>query len=139
MHSAMGHARRPGPFQALVAAPGVVDVLGSVVAGATAGIALLAAGSGTAAVIIVGAVVFCCSLASFALLGVRTIESGRGSLVIRFPSSLPPALSPSKRCNSPETSGRRGSIETGPCAHDRLERRTIVRRVELGPGTFREE
>ena len=87
MLSAMGHPNRPKPFQGLVAVPGVVAVLDSVVAGATAGIALLSAGAGTAAVLIVGAFVFCCSLGGFALLGIRTIEAGRRSLVVRFPSS----------------------------------------------------
>jgi len=87
MLTALDHPNRPKPFQGLVAAPGVVAVLDSVVAGATAGIALLAAGAGTAAVLTVGAFVFCCSLAGFARLAIHTIEAGRRSLVIRFPSS----------------------------------------------------
>ena len=87
MITALGHPNRPKPFQGLVAAPGVVAVLDSVVAGATAGIALLAAGAGTATVLTVGAFVFCCSLAGFARLAIHTIEAVRRSLVIRFPSS----------------------------------------------------
>ena len=85
--SAMGRANRPKPVQALVAVPGLVAVLDSVVAGAAAGIALLAAGAGTAGVLVAGAFVFCCSLAGFALLGIRTIAAGRRSLVVRFPAS----------------------------------------------------
>jgi len=87
MLSAMGHANRPKPFQGFVAVPGVVAVLDSVVAGATAGIALLTAGGGTAPVLVAGTVVFCCSLAGFALLAIRTIAAGRRTLVVRFPSS----------------------------------------------------
>ena len=86
MLSAMGHFRPPTPFQGFVAAPGIVAVLDSVVAGATAGIALLAAGAGAPAVLGVGALAFCCSLAGFALLAFRTIEAGRRSLIVRFPS-----------------------------------------------------
>jgi hypothetical protein len=57
------------------------------VTGASDDEALLAAGAGTAAVLTVGAFVFCCSLAGFARLAIHTIEAGRRSLVIRFPSS----------------------------------------------------
>jgi len=87
MLSSMGHPNRPKPLQGLVAVPGVVAVLDSVVAGATAGVAMLASGADTAAVLIVGAIVFGCSLAGFAALGMRAIEAGRRSLTIRFPSS----------------------------------------------------
>ena len=87
MLSAMGHPNPPDAIQGFVAVPGVIAVLDSVVAGATAGIALLAAGAGTAAVLVVGAVAFCVSLAAFALYAARSIGAGRRARVVRFPSA----------------------------------------------------
>ena len=55
--SSIARSRPPGPFQAFVAIPGVVAVLDSVVAGAVAGIAVLALDAGTVASITAGAFV----------------------------------------------------------------------------------
>jgi hypothetical protein len=80
-------ARRP--FQAFVATPGLVAVLDSVVAGATAGIAALGLDLGTGAVIAIGAAMFAITLAAFVAYGISTIRAYQRRLVARFPS--PPA------------------------------------------------
>jgi hypothetical protein len=76
-------------FQALVAAPGLVAVLDSVVAGATAGIAALGLDLGTGASIGIGSATFVITLAAFAAYGIRTIRGYRRDLDVRFPT--PPA------------------------------------------------
>ena len=74
------------PFQAFVAAPGLIAVLDSVVAGATAGIAALGVDLGTAGSIGAGVVAFSISLAAFIAFGVRSIHGYRRDLDVRFPS-----------------------------------------------------
>ena len=74
------------PFQAFVAAPGLIAVLDSVVAGATAGIAVLGVDLGTAASIGAGVAAFSISLAAFIAFGVRSIHGYRRDMVVRFPS-----------------------------------------------------
>jgi hypothetical protein len=77
------------PFQAFVASPGVVAVLNSVVAGATAGIAGLGLELGTAASIASGAVAFAIALGTFVIYGIRNVAAFNRELVVRFPT--PPA------------------------------------------------
>jgi len=72
--------------QAFVAIPGVIAVLDAVVAGATAGIAMIGLDVGTAATIVLGIVVFAVTLLGFAAWGVRSIGHYRKTLVVRFPS-----------------------------------------------------
>jgi hypothetical protein len=74
------------PFQAVVAAPGLVAVLDSVVAGATVGIAALGLDLGTGAAIGLGAALFLVALAGFVAFGLRTIRGYRRDLDVRFPS-----------------------------------------------------
>jgi hypothetical protein len=77
------------PFQAFVAAPGLVAVLDSVVAGATAGIAALGLELGAGASIAIGAAAFAIALGIFVVYGLRTVAGYRRDLVVRFPT--PPA------------------------------------------------
>lgn len=77
---------RVTPLQGFVAIPGVVAVLNSVVAGAVAGIAGLGLEVGTGAALVLGAVAFVISLASFVGLGIRAIAAYRRNLVVRFPT-----------------------------------------------------
>jgi hypothetical protein len=74
------------PFQALVAAPGLIAVLDAVVAGAAAGIAALGLDLGIAGSLAVGSVVFVLTLAGFVAFGIWTIHAYRRDLVVRFPS-----------------------------------------------------
>ncbi len=73
-------------LQAFVAAPGVVAVLDSVVAGATAGIACIGVDLGLAASIIVGAACFLGSLAFFAAWARRRIGGFLSGMEPLFPS-----------------------------------------------------
>lgn len=73
-------------FQRFVAAPGVVAVLDSVVAGAIAGIAGLAADAGTALTLGLGAAAFVVSFAAFAAVAARSIAASRRMILVRFPS-----------------------------------------------------
>ncbi|MGH3077970.1 MAG: hypothetical protein ACRDPZ_07270 [Gaiellaceae bacterium] len=81
---AMG--RRPPPTQAFVAAPGVVAVVDSVVAGAVAGIAGIGLGLGTGGALALGAVLFLLSMAFFAVFAKRSIETHRRELEPLFPT-----------------------------------------------------
>jgi len=72
--------------QAFVAIPGVIAVLDGVVAGATAGIALIGLDVGTAATIALGIVVFLVTVGAFVAWGVRSIAHYRTQATIRFPS-----------------------------------------------------
>ena len=72
--------------QAFVAIPGVVAVLDAVVAGATAGIAMIGLDVGTAATIALGAAVFAVTLFGFAAWGVRSVGRYRNQITARFPS-----------------------------------------------------
>jgi hypothetical protein len=74
------------PFQAFVAAPGLIAVLDAVVAGATAGIAALGLDSGIAGALAAGAAAFVVALAGFVAFGLWTIRAYRRDLVVRFPS-----------------------------------------------------
>lgn len=80
-------ARRP--FQAFVATPGLIAVLDSVVAGATAGIAGLGLDLGTGVVIGIGAAVFAITLAAFVAYGISSIRDYQRSLAVRFPTPPP--------------------------------------------------
>jgi hypothetical protein len=73
-------------FQGFVAAPGVVAVLDSVVAGAIVGIAGLASGAGTGAALGLGGGAFVLCLVGFAVVARRSIAASRRSIVVRFPS-----------------------------------------------------
>ena len=86
MLSSIARTRMPGRFQALVAIPGVVAVLDSVVAGAVFGIGALALDAGTATSIVIGAAAFVLSIAGFIGFGARAIAAYRRSLVARFPT-----------------------------------------------------
>jgi hypothetical protein len=74
------------PFQAFVAAPGLIAVLDSVVAGATAGIAGLGLDLGTALSLAIGTAAFAIVLAAFVAYGIRTIHGYRRDLEVRFPT-----------------------------------------------------
>jgi hypothetical protein len=78
--------RRPPPTQAFVAAPGVVAVVDSVVAGAVAGIAGIGLGLGTGGALVLGAVLFLLSMAFFAVFAKRSIETHRRELDPLFPT-----------------------------------------------------
>ena len=73
--------------QAFVAIPGVIAVLDAVVAGATAGIAMIGLDVGTAATIVLGIVVFVVTLLGFAAWGVRSIGHYRQTMDVRFPTA----------------------------------------------------
>jgi hypothetical protein len=74
------------PFQAFVAAPGLIAVLDAVVAGATAGIAALGLDLGIAGSLTIGSITFVLALAGFVAFGIWTIHAYRRDLVVRFPS-----------------------------------------------------
>jgi hypothetical protein len=80
-------ATRPNRF--FVAAPGVVGVVDSVVAGAVAGIAAIGLDLSTAAVLVLGCLAFLASLVAFAAWGSRRFDSLRSQLQPLFPT--PPA------------------------------------------------
>lgn len=89
LQSSVAMRGQPSWTQAFVAAPGVVAVIDSVVAGAIGGIAAIGLGRGTAAAVSVGALLFAVSLASFATWGRRQVAAGRARIAPLFPS--PPA------------------------------------------------
>lgn len=72
--------------QGFVAIPGVISVLDSVVAGATAAIAALGLGAGTAVAVAAGVFVFFVILAGLLAVGVRTVARWRQNMVVRFPT-----------------------------------------------------
>lgn len=85
LKSAMARQEIPR-YQGFVAVPGVVAVLDSVVAGAIAGIAALAADAGTGLALGLGGAAFVVSFAGFATVARRSIAASRGMIVVRFPS-----------------------------------------------------
>jgi len=76
----------PPRTQAFVAAPGVVAVMSSVVAGAAAGIAAIGLDLGTAAALVLGGVLFVASLGGFAAWAQRRIARSRTELDVLFPT-----------------------------------------------------
>ena len=76
----------PPRTQAFVAAPGVVAVMSSVVAGAAAGIAAIGLDLGTAAALVLGGVLFTVSLVGFAAWAQRRIARSRTELDVLFPT-----------------------------------------------------
>lgn len=84
--SMMGVTSLKSPLQGFVAVPGVVAVLDSVVAGATAAIVALSLGGGIAVEVVAGAVTFAVVLGVFIAYAVRSIGSAQRSLEVRFPS-----------------------------------------------------
>jgi hypothetical protein len=76
----------PARGQAFVAAPGVVAVLDSAVAGAAVGIACIGLDLGTSGALALGAVGFFVSLAGFAVWAQRAIAKYRTDLDILFPT-----------------------------------------------------
>ena len=84
--SSVAMRRRPPALHAFVTVPGVVAVVDSVVAGAIAGIAMLALDLGTAATLAVGAVAFLASLGGFAWWAERQIDRYTAELDPLFPT-----------------------------------------------------
>jgi hypothetical protein len=76
----------PPRTQAFVAAPGVVAVISSVVAGAAAGIAAIGLDLGTLAALLLGGVFFVASLGGFAAWAQRMIARSRTELEVLFPT-----------------------------------------------------
>ena len=89
LQSAMAMNRPPRRMQAFVAVPGVVAVVNSVVAGATAAIAAVGLGLGLAGSLAVGAGFFVLSIMSFVLWARRAIPKFAPQLDSRFPSPRP--------------------------------------------------
>jgi hypothetical protein len=78
--------RRVDPrVQGFLAIPGVISVLDSVLAGATAAIAAHGLGAGTAATVAVGIAAFALTLACFVAYAVRAMGGGRRKMTARFP------------------------------------------------------
>jgi len=73
-------------LQGFIAIPGVVAVLDSVVAGATAAVAVLAVGTTTGVTVVVGIGVFALTLAGFVRLAAWTVGEMRGHIIVRFPT-----------------------------------------------------
>ena len=73
-------------IQGFVAIPGVIAVLDSVIAGATAAIAALGLGAGTGAAVGVGIVGFSLTLAGFVAFAVWAVGGMRRRMVSRFPT-----------------------------------------------------
>jgi hypothetical protein len=76
----------PPRMQAFVAAPGVVAVISSVVAGAAAGIAGIGLDLGTAGALVLGGVFFVTSLGGFVARAQRRIARSRTELDVLFPT-----------------------------------------------------
>jgi hypothetical protein len=76
----------PPRTQAFVAAPGVVAVMSSVVAGAAAGIAAIGLDLGTAVALLLGGIFFVASLGGFAVWAQRRIARSRTELDVLFPT-----------------------------------------------------
>jgi hypothetical protein len=89
LQSAMAMRVPPARTQAFVAAPGVVAVVDSVVAGATAAVAGVGLGLGLAATLGLGAGFFILSIASFVLWASRSIPKTSELFDSRFPSPPP--------------------------------------------------
>jgi len=86
LQSAMAMRRPPGRTQAFVAVPGIVSVVNSVVAGATAAIAGVGLDLGVAGSIALGCAVFFLSIAGFAAWAMRAIPKTAAQLDARFPT-----------------------------------------------------
>jgi hypothetical protein len=86
LQSSVAMRVQPPPTQAFVAAPGVVAVIDSVVAGAIAGIAGIGLDLGTAAALILGIVFFLISLAAFGVWAMRILARYRTEIDSLFPS-----------------------------------------------------
>jgi hypothetical protein len=89
LQSAMAMRSPPARTQAFVAAPGVVAVVDSVVAGATAAVAGIGLDLGLAATLALGAGFFLLSIASFVLWASRSVPKTSELLDSRFPSPPP--------------------------------------------------
>ena len=76
----------PPRTQAFVAAPGVVAVISSVVAGAAAGIAAIGLDLGTAGALVLGGLLFLASLGGFAAWAQRRIARSQTELEVLFPT-----------------------------------------------------
>ena len=76
----------PGRSQGFIAAPGVVAVMDSVVAGAIAAIAAIGLGAGTVPALVVGAALFVASLLMFFAWGRRMIAKGRERFEPLYPT-----------------------------------------------------
>jgi hypothetical protein len=73
-------------LQGFVAIPGVVAVLDSVVAGATAAIAAVALDAGTAVAVVVGIGGFALTLGGFVSFALWSVKRMRSNIVVRFPT-----------------------------------------------------
>jgi hypothetical protein len=89
LQSSVAMRKWPPRTQAFVAAPGVVAVIDSVVAGAVAGIAGIELGLGTVGALVLGAALFLVSLVGFFAWAWRLIEKYRTDLDVLFPTPPP--------------------------------------------------
>lgn len=88
LQSAVAMRAQPPRTQALVAIPGVVAVIDSVVAGAIAGIAGIGLDLGTAGALLLGVAFFVISLAGFVLWAMRIIARYRTEMESAFPTPI---------------------------------------------------
>jgi hypothetical protein len=86
LQSTFGGPGRPLPIQPIVAIPGVVAVVDSVVAGATLGIASYGLDLGSAVSLVLGAAGFVASIVVFTAWARRWIARSDAGFVSRFPS-----------------------------------------------------
>jgi hypothetical protein len=86
LQSSVAMRAQPSPTQAVVAIPGVVAVIDSVVAGAIAGVVGIGLDLGTAGAIVLGIVFFLISLASFVVWAMRILARYRAEIDSLFPS-----------------------------------------------------
>jgi hypothetical protein len=86
LQSSVAMHSHPPPTQALVAVPGVVAVIDSVVAGGIAGVVALGLDLGTAAALVLGALFFVISLAIFISFAMWTIAVWRTEIDSLFPT-----------------------------------------------------
>jgi len=93
LQSSVAMRKWPGPSQAFVAVPGVVAVINSVVAGATAGIAAIELGVGTGGALALGGAGFLLSLAGVVVWANRTIDRFRSDIEVLFPTPPPDSSS----------------------------------------------
>jgi hypothetical protein len=89
LRSSMAMNDWPPPTQAFVAAPGVVAVISSVVAGAAAGIATIGLDLGTTVALVLGGVFFVVSLGGFVIWAQLLLANSRAELVVLFPTPSP--------------------------------------------------
>jgi hypothetical protein len=86
LQSSVAMRKWPGPSQAFIAAPGVVAVVNSVVAGATVAIAALELEAGTGGALAAGAAGFLVSLGAVVIWADRKIDSMRTEIDVLFPT-----------------------------------------------------